>query len=111
MNWKQIGIGAVLADFSAFTAWVIYEYGYVDIFRIAVSNALMLQVSIDLTIALTLVGLWMIRDARERGVSVTPYLLVTLTLGSIGPLLYLFRRAGDARTVPARAVGLAQASR
>ena len=72
----------------------------------------MLQVSLDLVISISLVSLWMIRDARERGVSVVPYLLVTLTLGSIGPLLYLFRRAGDTRLVAARgAVGLAQASR
>jgi hypothetical protein len=114
MNWKQIGIGAVLADFSAFTAWVVYHHGYSEFFTTAASSAVAAQVLVDLTLALVLVTLWMIRDARKRGVSVVPYLLVTLFLGSIGPLLYLFRRAGDARTAPAHALGartVAQASR
>jgi len=100
MNLKQIGIGIVLADFVAFSAYVVYQYGYVGLFKLALSNAAMIQVSLDLTIALTLVTLWMWRDARERGVSIVPYLVLTLTLGSIGPLVYLFRRAGDEVRVP-----------
>jgi hypothetical protein len=31
-------------------------------------------------------------DARDRGVSPIPYVLLTLTAGSVGPLLYLIRR-------------------
>lgn len=42
----------------------------------------------------------MVRDARARGVSAVPYVLLTLALGSAGPLVYLIRRlASDA---PAR---------
>jgi hypothetical protein len=95
MNLKQIGIGLVLADFTAFTAYVVYQYGYAGLLQLALANAATIQVSLDLVIALSLVTLWMWRDARERGVSVVPYLVLTLTLGSIGPLVYLFRRAGD----------------
>jgi hypothetical protein len=46
----------------------------------------------DLCIALALVASWMVRDARSQGRSVLGYLLLTLTTGSIGPLVYLFRR-------------------
>ena len=98
MNAKQIGLAVVLADFAAFTAYVVYQYGYLEFYRAAVSNAVTIQVSIDLIIALSLVTVWMWRDARDRGMSVLPYLLVTLTLGSIGPLLYLIRRAGSEAT-------------
>jgi hypothetical protein len=57
-------------------------------------------------VAPSLVCIWMATDSRERGFSFLPYLVVTLALGSVGPLLYLIRRFADA---PERAVNLAQA--
>jgi len=92
MNWKLIGLGAILAGFSAFTAYVIWQYGYFGLFERGLADTAMIQLSIDLVIALSLVTLWMVRDARERGATVLPYVLVTLVLGSIGPLLYLISR-------------------
>jgi hypothetical protein len=38
----------------------------------------------------------MINDARGRGVSPVPYLMITLFLGSLGPLVYLIRRTATA---------------
>jgi len=104
MNVKQIGIGIVLADFVALTAYAVWRYGYTAFFGVAVMNAITIQLSIDLVIALSLVSLWMLRDARARGTSALPYLVVTLFLGSIGPLLYLFRRAAaeEPAMAPAR---------
>jgi hypothetical protein len=49
----------------------------------------------DLLIALSLIVSWMVRDARARGVSALPYVLLTLALGSAGPLVYLIRRLAD----------------
>jgi len=92
MSWRKIGLWAVLLDFVAFTAWVIYQYGYSGFFELHLTNAIGIQVFADLIIALTLVMVWMVRDARERGVSATPYVIATLCLGSIGPLLYLALR-------------------
>jgi len=92
MTWKLIGLWAILADFSAFTAYVIWQYGYVGLLNRALADAATIQLSIDLVIALSLVTLWMVRDARERGAAVLPYVLATLVLGSIGPLLYLISR-------------------
>ena len=51
-------------------------------------------------IALSLVIAWMVRDARARGVSPLPYVVLTLALGSVGPLVYLIRRL--ASEAPAR---------
>ena len=103
MNVKQIGIGILLADFVALTAYAVWQYGYIAFFELATMNAVTVQVSIDLVIALAMVSLWMVRDARARGTSAVPYLVLTLFLGSIGPLVYLFRRAGEEPAVaPAR---------
>jgi hypothetical protein len=95
MNGKRILTGLVLANFTALTAWAIWTHGYVGFLQAALTNLPSIQVGIDLVIALSLVTIWMWRDARERGVSPIPYLLLTATLGSIGPLLYLFTRLGE----------------
>jgi len=103
MNIKQIGIGLLLADFVALTAYAIWQYGYAAFFDLATMNAITVQVSIDLVIALAIVSVWMVGDARARGASAVPYLVLTLFLGSIGPLVYLFRRFGEEpATAPAR---------
>jgi len=58
------------------------------------------QVVIDLYLLATLAGVWMYRDARQRGwsaLSVIPYLLLTAIFVSIGPLLYLVVRGLQGR--------------
>ena len=101
MNAKQIGLGFVLADFSALTAYAVYQVGYVGFFESLFGSIVGITVLADLVIALSLVMVWMGRDARQRGVSATPYIVATLLLGSVGPLLYLIRR--ESGTVPASA--------
>lgn len=95
MTAKQIGLEVVLFGFLALNAYVIYQYGYIGFFELALANAATVAVFVDLTIALSLVLVWMWGDARERGVSLLPYLVLTLTLGSVGPLLYLVRRVSS----------------
>jgi hypothetical protein len=92
MNGKRLLTGLVLADFTALTAWAVWTHGYVGFFEAAFANLASITVGVDLMIALSLVSVWMWRDARERGVSPIPYLLLTAALGSVGPLLYLFTR-------------------
>ena len=92
MNVKQLGLEAVLIGFLGLNAYVIYQYGYIGFLEQALTNAATVAVFVDLTIALSLVLLWMWQDARERGVSTLPYIVLTFVLGSVGPLLYLIRR-------------------
>jgi hypothetical protein len=94
MNAKQIGITVALVDFLALNAYVVYHYGYIGFFEMMMANAATVAVFVDLVIALTLITVWMWRDAKQRGVSPIPYTLLTLALGSAGPLAYLIRRAG-----------------
>lgn len=98
MNWKQLGLGLVLADFAAFTGWVVWQYGYVGLFEAALANAATTQVTIDLVIACSIGMFWIWNDARARNVNPWPYLVATTFLGSIGLLAYVVRRAG----LPAR---------
>lgn len=100
MNAKQIGLSVVLADFLALTGYAVYQYGYVGFFELMMANVATVTALADLVIALSLVMSWMVRDARQRGVSAIPYVVLTLVLGSVGPLLYLIRRAGSEKATP-----------
>src|SRR5262245_39359189 len=88
-NTARIGLGLVLLAFADLNAYVIWTYGYAGFFQLVTANAATLAAVADLVIALSLVAVWLARDARNRGISPLPYLALTATLGSIGPLLYL----------------------
>ena len=102
MKGKQVVLGIVLFDFLALTVWAVYQVGYIGFFAMMMTNAATITVFVDLVIALTLILGWMWRDANERGVSFLPYMLLTLALGSVGPLLYLIRHVfrEESSTVP-----------
>ena len=95
MNAKQLGLGIVLAGFATLTGYDLYLYGLEGFFRLALANAATVALFADLVIALTMVVVWMGRDAAQRGVNAVPYLILTLAFGSIGPLLYLIGRFSD----------------
>lgn len=111
MNLKLIALVFVLADFVAFTAYAVYHYGYLAFFDVHAMNAIQAQIFIDLVIALTFVMVWMWRDARARGISPIPYVVMTLTLGSIGPLVYVIRREAAAGPETADVLTAAAVSR
>ena len=96
MNARQLGLSLVLLGFAGFEAYAVWEHGYVGVFQLILANTATTVAFVDLTIALGLVSVWMVLDARERGISAVPYLVVTLALGSIGPLAYLIRREATA---------------
>jgi uncharacterized protein DUF2834 len=100
MNGKQIALGIVLADFVALTGYAVWVHGYVGIFQVLFANAAGILASTDLTIALSMIAVWMWRDAESRGISAMPYLVVTLFLGSVGTLAYLIRVLGSEASQP-----------
>ncbi|MGA9722750.1 MAG: hypothetical protein WBQ86_09865 [Candidatus Binatus sp.] len=99
MNRKQLALSGALIVLLAVDAYAIYLYGYIGFFRMVLANFAGFAAFVDLAIALVLILVWMGDDARERKVSALPYLVLTLALGSVGPLLYLIRRSAD-RTEP-----------
>ena len=110
MSKLQIVLGIVLAAFAFENGYALYQYGYIGTFEQALSTYGGALVTLDLVIALSLVLSWMWSDARERGASFWPFALITLAMGSIGPLLYLIRRESWKRqeSVQERAVRRAQ---
>lgn len=101
MNGKQIGLGILLADFLALTGYVLWSYGLVGFFEQELANTATFLGLTDLTIALSMIAFWMWRDAKRRGISAMPYLVLTAVLGSAGPLLYLIRTVGSEAREPA----------
>lgn len=107
MNRKTLLIAFVIVDFALLTAWAIVEVGYLGIFAAGLANPGALQILVDLVILGVLACGWMIADARRRRTNPWPYVLVTLFLGSFGPLLYLLRREWTRVAAPAGPLGTA----
>ena len=104
MNWRVTLILIILADFLAFSAYVLYEVGLLGLRQAALASNASLQVLLDLAIACLLISAWMVCDARRRGWNPWPFVVLTLAAGSIGPLLYLIRR--EWRRTPAQVPSL-----
>src|SRR5688572_22308687 len=79
----------VLLVFSLYTDWVVWQHGYLGFVHLALREPWGMQMLLDLGIALALFSTWMIPDAKARGHSPWLWLVLTGTMGSIGPLGYL----------------------
>jgi uncharacterized membrane protein YfcA len=92
MPVRRVPILIVLALFGALTAAALVQHGYWGIIEPHFKTFGAGQVFADLVIALTLVMMWIWRDARSRGRNPWPWLFATVLLGSFGPLVYLLTR-------------------
>jgi RsiW-degrading membrane proteinase PrsW (M82 family) len=79
----------LLIPFTALTLYAVLEVGYIGIFDYHRHSPAGWQVFADLVVALLLVLYWLIADAKKAGRNPWPWVVVTLLLGSFGPLLYL----------------------
>ena len=90
---KLLAVVVVLLPFTAYSLFVIAKQGYFGFVTLAFREPWAMQLLLDLTISLFLVGGWIRRDARSRGISATPYLVALPFVGSIAALGYLVHRA------------------
>ncbi|MBF2099126.1 MAG: DUF2834 domain-containing protein [Gloeomargaritaceae cyanobacterium C42_A2020_066] len=81
-----------LIPFAALTGVALWRHGYWGILEPHFQSFGEAQVFADLVIALGLVMVWMWRDARAAGRNPWPWIVATLALGSLGPLIYLLTR-------------------
>ncbi len=96
MNRKNLVtflLAVVLIDFLALTGYAVWEYGLVGVFEAAFANPATTLLSVDLLLALSVACFWMWGDAKKRGETALPYILLTAATGSAGPLVYLIKRS------------------
>jgi Terpene cyclase DEP1 len=79
----------VLLLFGALSAVALWQHGYLGILIPHFQSTAGGQVLADLVIALSLVLVWLVRDARAKGRAAWAWVVFTLIAGSFGPLLYL----------------------
>jgi hypothetical protein len=99
MKLRLFSVIAVFAAFTIYTTMVVLDYGYTGFLELAMTGGWAAQIFIDLCIALTLFAIWMIPDARERGIPAWPYFLAILTTGSVGALAYLVHRTAKEQSL------------
>jgi hypothetical protein len=88
---------AALAGFLALTWGAVAAHGYLGFFEMAGATGATRLLLLDLTCGLTLASIWLLADARARGLRPWPFLALTALLGSAGPLAYLALRGRRSR--------------
>ena len=82
----------LLVPFCLYTLYVLWHIGYLGLIETQLSTLAGGQVFADLVVALLMVLLFMAADAKKHNRRLLPWVLCTLFLGSIGPLLYFALR-------------------
>jgi hypothetical protein len=97
---QRVLLLALVIAFAAFTTISAVEHGYLGFWEEVTQNTATLQVLIDLSIVAFLALIWMYRDSRVQAMPFVPYALLTVVLGSFGPLGYLLHRTWRVRSRP-----------
>ncbi len=93
MNPAKWVVLCVLVPFVLFSVWCTATGGtFGEVVAAFGGNPWFTQVSLDLYLALSMVSVWIWRDARARGANPIPWIAATLLTGSIAPLTYLLLR-------------------
>jgi hypothetical protein len=101
MNAKAWVLVLVLVAFGGVTAVALEEHGYLGIISFHFTSTARLQVILDLVIVCVLAITWMVSDAKRSNRTVWPYVILTLALGSFGPLIYLLLGQWPSRSTQA----------
>ena len=104
MSARMLLLVVVIGLFGVISALALEEVGYLGIIEPHFKSLGEFQVLADLVIMCVLGCVWMTEDARARGISSWPFVVVTVFAGSFGPLLYLVtRELRSAAIAPSRA--------
>ena len=104
MSGRLMVLLLIIAAFGVLTTLALMDVGYFGIIEPHFRAWGAAQVFFDLVIVCVLACFWMVDDARRRGLSAWPFILITLVAGSFGPLAYLVvRELRSPRALPASA--------
>lgn len=92
MSARLLALVVVIGLFGALTAIALLDVGYLGIIEPHFRSWGAAQVFFDLVILAGLGCIWMVGDARARGVGPWPFVVATAFLGSFGVLFYLVWR-------------------
>lgn len=92
MSPRLLVLVAITAAFGGLSVVALAEVGYIGIFEESLEGWATTQVLFDLVIVALLGVVWMLGDARERGINPWPFVAITLLAGSFGLLFYLIAR-------------------
>lgn len=79
----------LLIPFIPLSLYAVYQVGYIGIFDYHRHSVAGWQVFSDLVIACILLLSWIVPEAKRNGQNPWPIILMTILLGSFGPLLYI----------------------
>ena len=85
----KTALALVFAAFGAYSLYVVAQLGLIGLWQALLSDLAGRQALLDLVIASVLLLGFLWRDAQRTGRRFWPYVLLTLSTGSFGPLLYL----------------------
>lgn len=92
MTTRLMLLFGVTAAFGVLSGFALADVGYFGIIEPHFQSWDAGQVFADLAILAILACVWMVADARTRGLSAWPFVVITVFAGSFGPLLYLIVR-------------------
>ncbi|MBV1887228.1 MAG: DUF2834 domain-containing protein [Parvibaculaceae bacterium] len=95
LNIRLLAI-LILIPFTVLSVYALWDVGYIGIWDYQRHSSAGWQVIVDLIIAIALILVWLVPDARKEGKNPWPWVLLTLVTGSFGPLIYLIFRKGSA---------------
>lgn len=93
LNTRLLAI-LILIPFTVLSAYALWDVGYIGIWDYQRHSSAGWQVIVDLIIAMVLILVWLVPDARKAGKNPWPWVVLTFVTGSFGPLLYLIFRKG-----------------
>lgn len=92
MHYPKPLLWLITVVFGAFSLWVLLKVGYFGIWQGGFANLGSTQITFDLVVACTLLVGVIARECRSNGRPWWPWALLTLAVGSFGPLAYLLWR-------------------
>lgn len=95
LNTRLLAI-LILIPFTVLSAYALWDVGYIGIWDYQRHSSAGLQVIVDLVIAMVLILVWLVPDARKAGKNPWPWVVLTVVTGSFGPLIYLIFRKSSA---------------
>ena len=89
---RLVALVVAFVAFTAYTVTVMVDDGVLGFLTLAARRPWAMQMLLDLGIMLTLFSIWLRHDSRSLGLPTWPYIVLALTMGSMGVLTYLIHR-------------------